>query len=71
VQVPESFRALQLVDTRFVRAVRASGLAVHVWTVDDPQAMHRLLDLGVGGIMTDQPEVLRDVLRSRGDWHPA
>jgi glycerophosphoryl diester phosphodiesterase len=33
--------------------------------------MHRLLDLGVGGIMTDQPEVLRDVLRSRGDWHPA
>jgi glycerophosphoryl diester phosphodiesterase len=39
--------------------------------VDDPQAMHRLLDLGVGGIMTDEPEILRDVLQSRGAWHAA
>ena len=31
--------------------------------------MTRLLDLGVDGIMTDRPQVLKDVLLARGEWH--
>jgi glycerophosphoryl diester phosphodiesterase len=38
--------------------------------VDDAAEMHRLLDLGVDGIMTDSPSVLRAVLESRAQWHP-
>ena len=44
------------------------GIEVHVWTIDDADEMDRLLDLGVDGIMTDRPAVLRDVLERRGQW---
>ncbi|NUS75164.1 MAG: glycerophosphodiester phosphodiesterase, partial [Streptomyces sp.] len=52
-QVPEAQSGIQVVDHRFVRAAHARGLHVHVWTINDPDRMHRLLDLGVDGIMTD------------------
>ncbi len=44
----------------------ASGVQVHVWTIDDRAEMARLLDLGVDGIMTDRPQVLKDLLVERG-----
>jgi glycerophosphoryl diester phosphodiesterase len=37
-----------------------------VWTVNEPSTMHELLDLGVDGVMTDRPHVLRDVFAERG-----
>jgi glycerophosphoryl diester phosphodiesterase len=40
-----------------------------VWTINDDSEMDRLLDLGVDGIMTDRPEVLREVFERRGIWH--
>ena len=67
-QVPVRMRGVPLVTRRFVEHLHARRMQVHVWTVNDPDEMHRLLDLGVDGIMTDQTEVLRDVLRARGLW---
>ena len=69
VQVPPSVKGVPLVDRRFVDRCHALGLQVHVWTIDDPDEVHELLDLGVDGIMTDRPAVLRDVLRSGGAWY--
>ena len=60
-----------VVNRRFIDAAHRNGLDVHVWTIDDPAEMHRLLDLGVDGIMTDRPEALRSVLVERGQWHDA
>ena len=68
-QVPHRVRGVTLVDERFVTKAHAVGLQVHVWTIDDPDEMRQLLDLGVDGIMTDQPAVLRDVLTERGAWY--
>jgi glycerophosphoryl diester phosphodiesterase len=69
-QVPPSARGVTLVDGRFVRVAHHHGLQVHVWTIDDPTEMARLLDLGVDGIMTDRPAVLKQVLQDRGQWTP-
>ncbi|MFF4275451.1 glycerophosphodiester phosphodiesterase [Streptomyces sp. NPDC001536] len=67
-QVPEAQNGIQVVDRRFVRTAHARGLQVHVWTINDPDAMHRLLDLGVDGIMTDHIDTLRKVMEDRGVW---
>ncbi|MBJ31804.1 MAG: glycerophosphodiester phosphodiesterase [Acidimicrobiaceae bacterium] len=68
LQVPVRQSGILLVDRRFVALAHRRGLKVHVWTIDDPDEMHRLFDLGVDGLMTDRPTVLRDVLRARGRW---
>lgn len=68
VQIPEQFRGVTVTNAAVVRAAHRAGLQVHVWTVDQPDAMTRLFDLGVDGIMTDDPAVLKEVLVARGQW---
>ncbi|BDZ43685.1 glycerophosphoryl diester phosphodiesterase [Paraoerskovia sediminicola] len=68
LQVPESAGPVTVVDARTVAAAHRAGKQVHVWTVNDPADMHRLLDLGVDGIVTDRADLLRDVLVARGSW---
>ncbi len=68
IQVPVRHLKVEIVTPQMVGSAHAAGLQVHVWTIDEPQEMHRLLDLGVDGIMTDHPSVLRRVLEERGSW---
>lgn len=70
LQVPPSYRGLTVVDRAFVEAAHRRGVHVHVWTIDDPREMERLLDLGVDGVMTDRPDLLKDVMQARGQWRP-
>jgi glycerophosphoryl diester phosphodiesterase len=68
VQVPPQFRGIPVVTPRLMAAARARGVQVHVWTVNDEAGMVRFLDMGVDGIMTDRPGLLRAVLQRRGEW---
>jgi glycerophosphoryl diester phosphodiesterase len=67
-QVPHKQGPLTITDQKLVDEAHDSGLKVHVWTIDDPTEMHQLFDLGVDGIMTDRPQVLKDVMIERGIW---
>jgi glycerophosphoryl diester phosphodiesterase len=66
LQVPRTFGDVVVVDEAFVAAAHDAGLAVHVWTIDDPEEMASLVDVGVDGIMTDRPQALEEVLAERG-----
>lgn len=71
VQVPPFYRGVAVVTPGMLRAAHARGIQVHVWTVDKRPEMERLLDMGVDGLMTDRPTLLRQVLVERGQWRGA
>jgi glycerophosphoryl diester phosphodiesterase len=71
LQVPTSHSGLEVADEVLVKAAHASGIAVHVWTVNDESEMARLIDLGVDGIISDLPTQLAALLAERGvNWRP-
>ncbi|WP_435869818.1 glycerophosphodiester phosphodiesterase family protein [Amycolatopsis methanolica] len=70
-QVPSRQGAMTVFDRAFVRSAERAGVEVHAWTINERAHMERLLGLGVQGIVTDRPDVLREVLTERGAWPPA
>jgi glycerophosphoryl diester phosphodiesterase len=64
--VPEHEGDIHVVVPGLVQAAERLGIDVHVWTVNEPEAMRRLLDAGAHGIFTDYPDVLAEVI----DAHP-
>lgn len=68
LQLPTHLRGVRVVDERLVTVAHDAGLQVHVWTINDPTEMARLLDLGVDGLITDRPDLLKDLLVERGEW---
>jgi glycerophosphoryl diester phosphodiesterase len=68
LQIPERFGPLRVLTPGLVRRAHGRGKQVHVWTVDDPAAMRRMLDAGVDGLITDRTDLLREVLIERGLW---
>ena len=59
---------LPVVTRGLVRSAHQAGRVVHVWTVNEAKEMHRLIDLGVDGLVSDRIDVLRDVLIERDLW---
>ncbi|WP_425388286.1 glycerophosphodiester phosphodiesterase family protein [Amycolatopsis taiwanensis] len=69
-QVPVRQGVLRVVDRAFLQAATRAGIEVHAWTINDQNHMRALLDLGVHGIVTDRPDLLRALLIERGAWPP-
>jgi glycerophosphoryl diester phosphodiesterase len=69
VHVPLRLHGVPVFFDRVVPMAAELGSRVVVWTVDDPCTMGRLLDAGVHGLISDRPDLLREVLVARGTWH--
>jgi len=65
---PETRRGLAIADIRLLEIAAELGLAVHVWTVNDPARMRALVAAGASGIVTDELTALREVLEADGRW---
>lgn len=63
--VPVRKGAVRIVTRGFVRRMHVQGKGVFVWTVNRPEEMRRLLDIGVDGLISDYPAVLRRVVEER------
>ena len=64
LQVPETSGSTRVVSPRFVKLAHQAGIAVQVWTVDEPGDIRRLLEWGVDGIISDRPDVAADVVKN-------
>lgn len=51
----------------FVAEAAAHGIVYHPYTVNEPQELKRLVDMGVAGIITDYPDRLAAIIKERGD----
>lgn len=63
LQVPEVYSKIRIVTPDFIKYAHYMGIAIHVWTVNDPKDMKRLLSWGVDGLFTDKPSIMIEV------WH--
>ena len=68
LQLPTHSRGVRVVDEKLVVAAHAAGVQVHVWTVNSSAEMTRLLEMGVDGLITDRPDLLKDLMIERGEW---
>lgn len=63
-QLPMEQYGINLATKGFVRATHDHNLAVHYWTINDPEDMKKLIEIGADGIMTDYPHLLQEVYNS-------
>ncbi|MFP4376083.1 MAG: glycerophosphodiester phosphodiesterase [Spirochaetales bacterium] len=66
-QVPERSGGLHVITRRFVSSAHRRNINVQAWTINDRESMHRILDTGVDGIITDEPLMLMEVLAERDE----
>lgn len=62
LQLPTEQYGLSLSTKKLIKNAHKNNIAVHYWTIDDPDEMRRLIENGADGIMTNRPSLLKEVL---------
>lgn len=63
LQIPETYRGVRVLSPRLIEVAHEAGVEVHVWTVNDPERMRQLVEMGVDGIITDRADIALETLK--------
>lgn len=70
LDMPAEFEGVPLLTPAFLEAARTHQRPIFVWTIDTAAEQRALLEAGVAGVMTDRPDVLRQVIDAWAQGHP-
>ena len=65
IQIPLRWKGIKVLTRNLIQKADKSNLLVHVWTVNDRDTINYLIDVGVNGIVTDEPELLMEIMKER------
>ena len=68
IQVPVKYYGIKIINEKFVNFCHSQDLQVHAWTINDPEEMSNLLDIGVDGIISDNINELKNILVESEFW---
>ncbi len=65
MQIPLNWKGIKVLTKNLIQKADKCNLLVHVWTINDRNTINNLIDLGVNGIVTDEPELLMEIMKER------
>ena len=65
LQLPYYKNGFKIITAKLIRDAHKFNKKVHAWTIDDPKEISELLDMGIDGIMTDSPELLKNEMAKK------
>jgi glycerophosphoryl diester phosphodiesterase len=65
IQIPIKWNGFKILTNNLIQEAHKKNLLVHVWTINDRKIMNNLIDIGANGIVTDEPELLMEIMKER------
>ena len=65
MQIPLKWKGIKVLTKNLIQKADRNNLLVHVWTINDRKTINELIDFGVNGIVTDEPELLMEIMKER------
>ena len=59
------WNGIKVVTKNLIKKAQGKDLLVHVWTINNKKVMNDLIDIGVNGIVTDEPKMLMEIMRKK------
>jgi len=66
VAIPTSNSGISLASKRVINSAHRRNMAVHYWTINDKETMRKLIENGADGLITDRPDLMKELLVEMG-----